>query len=83
MKRDYKAILLVIANRLKIRDSLKGDINDSWLRDKNTLIANYLGCKASNLSVWKKRNSIPYEVILEHCLKEDINPLKVFFGKKV
>lgn len=82
MKRDFKAILLHLAKYFKVRYGLKGEINDTFFKNHLGFIADKLDMKVSVLSVRRGRNSIPHEVILDYCLKEEIDPFNVFYDKK-
>lgn len=82
MKRDFKAILFHIAKYLKVKYDLKGELNDSFVSRHNAFIAKKLDIKPASLSVLKVRNSIPYDVILGFCFKEEIDALKVFYSSK-
>jgi hypothetical protein len=34
---------------------------------------------SGNIGIWKSRNSIPYDVVLDWCAAEGVNPLSVFY----
>ena len=75
MKRDFKEILVALKKYIKVKKSV--------MIVKNSAVAKELGCKNSGIvTMWEIRNSIPYEVILDYCLKEEINPMNIFYDKK-
>jgi len=76
VKRDFKEILECLKKYIKIKNSVKGNITLE-------MIYNELKMKSSVLRVRKLRNTIPYDVILDYCFSEEINPLNVFYDRKV
>ncbi len=76
MKRDFKGILIYLKKYMRIKLSKQVV--------KNVDVAKELGIKNANrVNLWENRNSTPHDVILAYCLKEDINPLNIFFDRKV
>ncbi|AXX94476.1 helix-turn-helix domain-containing protein [Arcobacter ellisii] len=65
---DFKEIL----QRLKEESSLKHDRE----------IADLLGVEQQNITNWKTRNSIPYDLIISLCLEKEINLIYILTGKK-
>ena len=76
MKRDFKGIFVYLKKYMGIKKSIKGKVTSK-------VVAEEFKVKEGRLAVWINRNSIPYEVVLDFCLKEDINPLNVFYDRKV
>jgi len=76
MKRDFKEILEYLKKYIKIKNSVKGKVEHNQLMKEFSV-------KSQNLTNWISRNTIPYDVVLDYCFKEDINPLNVFYDRKV
>jgi len=76
MKRDFKAILEYLKKYIKIKKKVKTVVTHEILMGE-------LKVKSQNLTNWKSRNTIPYRVVLDYCMREDINPLNVFYDRKV
>ena len=75
MRRDFVGVLAALKKYIKVKKSLNVV--------KNSVVGKELGLeKVGNVTMWESRNSIPYEVILDYCFKEDINPMKFFYDKK-
>ncbi|MGD9655728.1 MAG: hypothetical protein AB7U44_11080 [Sulfuricurvum sp.] len=68
--RDFRSIIDVLKEHLSQQQ--KGKI-----RDKD--IAEALGISQSNFATIKKRNSIPFENILDFCRREKLSCCEVFF----
>ena len=76
MERDFIGILDYLKQYMKIEHSVK-------LKVKYQFVAGELKIKIATFAAHKSRNSIPYSSILDYCFKEDINPLNVFYDRKV
>jgi len=76
MKRDFKEILEYLKKYIKIKRSVKSSVTPE-------MVSKELKMKGSVLSVRTTRNTIPHDVILDYCFREDINPLNVFYDRKV
>lgn len=64
----------------EIVERLKESIGDkNKVTDKE--IADILGYKAVPFSQLKRRNSVPFEKILDYCRKENISPMYIFYGE--
>ena len=74
-KRDFIEILVALKKYIKVKKNS--------ILVKNSVVGKELGLKnVGNVTMWEIRNSIPYEVILDYCLKEEINPMNIFYDKK-
>lgn len=64
----------------EILDRIKESIGD---KDKVTdkEIADIFGYKAVPFSQLKRRNSVPFEKILDYCKKEGLSPMYIFYGE--
>lgn len=68
--RDFRSIIEVLKEYLSQQKRGK-------IRDKD--IAEALGISQSNFATIKKRNSIPFENILDFCKREKLSCCEVFF----
>jgi len=73
MKRDFKGIL----EYLKLHIMVKLGVEVV----KPGVVADELGVEKGLFAVWTHRGFISYEVILDYCLAEGLDPLEVFYKK--
>jgi len=59
MKRDFKEILEYLKKYIKIKNSVKGKVEHNQLMKEFSV-------KSQNLTNWISRNTIPYDVVLDH-----------------
>lgn len=45
-------------------------------------IANALGVSAAQVAVYKKRNKIPYQMVIDYCIKEEIDIEYITYGRR-
>ncbi|MGE4444718.1 MAG: helix-turn-helix domain-containing protein [Candidatus Altimarinota bacterium] len=62
----------------KILKRFKEELNLKHDRE----IAEILGVEQQNITNWKARNSIPYDLIISFCLEKEINMIYILTGKK-
>ncbi|MDY0117189.1 MAG: helix-turn-helix domain-containing protein [Sulfurimonadaceae bacterium] len=68
--RDFHTIILVLKEYMSYKCTTK-------IRDKD--LAEALGISQSNFATIKKRNSIPFEQVLNFCKREKLSCCEVFF----
>ncbi len=74
-KRDFKSILMLIKQHIMKRDELV-------VLPKTEVVGNDFGVIGGTVRSWDCRNVIPHEVILDYCVKENLDVLNIFYDNE-
>lgn len=76
-KRNLQHIVAALKVDMRVRYNFKNVSGITY-----TFMAEKLKIDAKNFTTARSRGSIPYELILEYCANEMINPLHIFYDTK-